>query len=163
VSESFSQQFCMIAPMTFLGTYRGTRIRSCLVEVTDGMLTIVAAPDRVLYHRPVEGLEIAAPPILAKIGTGVALRLDGQLVSVNFDTVFAGRKANAARSRGILARVLFYAGYFCGVYGFGGIRVGRRLTRELTAALLAEGATRQRTWVPSDYSPPSAKAPGGSP
>lgn len=150
----------MVAPMTFLGTYQGVKIRSCLVEVADGVLTIVAAPDNVLCHWSIAGLEIASPPILAKIGTGVALRFGDQLISVNFDTVVTGRKANAARSKGMLARVLFFVGYACGAgvaYGIGGIRVGRQLAREFTAALLAEGAIRQSAWIPSDYVPPSQR------
>jgi hypothetical protein len=54
---------------------------------------------QVVAQAPVQGLEIVTPPVYRKIGTGVVVRIDGQLYSIEFDTVYQAEKLAATNVR----------------------------------------------------------------
>lgn len=144
MSEAFSQQFCTVMPVSEKGLVAGSRITPCLVTVDDGELTITAAPATLIARVPVSGLEICTPALMRKIGTGTAVRIEGAMVGVTFDMVYARQKAHAAREKGgpafaarLARRMVSVATFADGRHGF---RHGRQLARDFKVALLGAGA-----------------------
>lgn len=144
MSEAFSQQFCTVVPVSERGLVAGSRVTPCLVKVDDGELAIIAAPATLIARVPVSGLEVCTPALMRKIGTGTAVRIEGAMVGVTFDMVYARQKAHAARQDGgpafaarLATRMVSIATFADARHGF---RHGRQLARDFKAALLAAGA-----------------------
>lgn len=139
MSEAFSQKYAVVAKTTAGGrVISGPKVPGCLVRVDLGVLT-VSRGTQVVAQAPVQGLEIVTPPMYRKIGTGVVVSINSQLLSIEFDTVYQAEKL-AAMKPGI--------GRFLKA-GFGlsnitdapkGMRLGREITKSFLAALLAGGA-----------------------
>jgi hypothetical protein len=131
VAVTFSQQFCSLARCGAGGrVVTSRRARNCLVQVADGKLVIVMAPSVLLASVPAPMVEILTPPALRKIGTSVVLWLGGldgaPLFAVEFDTVYRRmRRLSGVRDITALPQAM---------------RLGRKLAREFTTALLTAGA-----------------------
>jgi hypothetical protein len=130
----FSQQYCTLMPCQAGGIVSaGRRILSCLVEIVNGQLFLIHAPDILVGRSPVPAVEIGdPPPWAAKVGTSAFVYVGGQLWEIDFSRV--GR-AELKRSGP--------AGRLLASYGGGSIKSvkrARELSREFVAALLREGA-----------------------
>ncbi len=144
MSEAFSQQFCTIAPVSQSGLVAGSQVSPCLVTVAGADLTIIASPATLIARVPVAGLEICTPALMRKIGTGAAVRIEGAMVGVTFDMVYARQKHHDAKQKGGPASAHF-AMRVVSIVTFAdarhAVRHGRQLARDFKAALLAAGAT----------------------
>jgi hypothetical protein len=134
----FSQQYCTVMPCQAGGfAAAGQRILSCLVEIVNGQLFLVHAPDVLIARAPLSAVEIGEPPPwAAKLGTATFVYIGGQLCEIDFGRV--GR-AELKRSGP--------AGRLLAAYGGGSIKSikrARELNREFIATLLREGATDGR-------------------
>jgi hypothetical protein len=141
-AETFSQQFCSLAPCGAGGRIStGARMHNCLVQVRDGELTLIQAPETLVAKVPAAAVEIVTPATLRKIGTAVILNLDGRLLAVEFDGVYRRQRAQANGRKPSLGTVV------ARVFSLGDItslrkslRLGRELSSEFTTALVAAGA-----------------------
>jgi hypothetical protein len=139
VGETFAQELCSVAPCRAGGwviTGAG-RIAPCTVRVSEGELAIVHPSGKLLLKRPASELEITSP-VLRRFAF-VILRVDGELLAVEFDFVYRRKKLLGSRQRGILRAVqaVFLASSITYIPA---LRLGRRLAAEFAAALLAAGA-----------------------
>lgn len=145
MTETFSQQFCTLAPCGAGGRIlTGARMPNCLVEVADSELTLIQAPATLVAKTPVAAVRIVTPPALRKVGTGVILNLDGKLLAVEFDRVYRRqlgygkpRKSTAVK----IARNFFSLNDITTLPK--SMRLARALTRDFTAALVAAGAVAE--------------------
>lgn len=155
MAETFSQEFCSIAPCGAGGRIiTGPRLRNCLVQVANGELTLIQAPSTLVANTPVAGVEIVTPPMLRKVGTGVILRLDRNLLAIEFDMVYRNQQAYARRAAGRQTSPL--AGILRRMFRLSDVtslrkamRLARQLARDFTTALLAAGATDKAGTVAS--------------
>lgn len=140
MSEAFSQDFCSVVPVGLGGRIiAGQRIAPCLVRIDLGVLTIARMRGgEAVAQVPVAGLEIATPPMLRKVGTSAVLRIDGELLAVEFDTVYTRRKAAGSSGIGGVLRRGFSISAVTDAPK--ALKLGRELTRTFTTALLAIGA-----------------------
>jgi hypothetical protein len=139
VGETFAQELCSVAPCRVGGwviTGAG-RIAPCTLRVSEGELTIVHPPGRLLLERPASELEITSP-VLRKFAS-VILQVDGELLAVEFDFVYRRKMLLRSRQHGILRAIqaVFIASTITYIPA---MRLGRRLAAEFAAALLAAGA-----------------------
>jgi hypothetical protein len=143
VGETFAEEFCSLAPCRASGwvIIGSGRLAPCLVRVADGELTIVHQRALVL-RAPASDLEIVSP-VLRRLAQIVILRVNGELVAVEFDFVYRRRKFFSSRQRGILRAVqaVFLASSITYIPA---VRLGHRLAAEFTAALLAAGALGEK-------------------
>jgi hypothetical protein len=118
------------------------RVMPCLVRVADGELTIVAQRGRLVLQRPASELEILSP-VLMRLARVVILRVNGDVLAVEFNFVYQREKFFASRQRGILrvAQAVFLASAITYIPA---MRLGHRLAAEFTAALLAAGAREKK-------------------
>jgi hypothetical protein len=145
MTAAFSQMFCSLAPCGVGGrVVTGQRMRNCLVQVADGELTLIQAPSTLVAKTPAAAVEIVTPRTLRKVGTGVILLLDGKLLAVEFDIVYRLQQEYARKPRSGAAALI---GALRQVFSVSDItslpksmRLGRQLTSEFIAALLAAGA-----------------------
>jgi hypothetical protein len=142
VAATFSQQFCSLAPCGAGGRIvAGARMRNCLVQVSDGELTLIQAPATLVAKVPAASVEIVTPATLRKIGTAVVLKLDGRLLAVEFDGVYRRQRAHANDRKPSLGTVVARAFSLSDITSLRkSMRLGRELSGEFTAALLASGA-----------------------
>jgi len=153
MARTFSQMFCSLAPCGAGGRIvTGQRMQNCLVQVADGELTLIQAPSTLVARMPAAAVEIVTPRTLRKVGTGVILLLDGRLLAVEFDMVYRRQQEYASKpTSGVAA----FIGALKRAFGVRDItsfpkamRLGRQLTSDFTAALLASGAI-DRTATPT--------------
>jgi hypothetical protein len=139
VSETFSQKYAVVAETTAGGrVISGPKIPGCLVRIDLGVLK-VSRGAQVVAQAPVAGLEIVTPSMYRKIGTGVVVRIDDQLYSIEFDTVYQAEKLAATKpGAGRFLKAAFGTGNIAAVPK--GMRLGKEITKTFLAALLAEGA-----------------------
>jgi hypothetical protein len=142
MAETFSQQFCSLAPCGAGGRITtGARMRNCLVQVSDAELTLVQAPATLVAKVPAASVEIVTPATLRKIGTAVVLKLDGRLLAVEFDGVYRGQRAAVNGLKPTLGTVIARAFSLSDITSLGkSFRLGRELSSEFTTALVAAGA-----------------------
>lgn len=142
MTETFSQQFCSLAPCGAGGRVTtGARMHNCLVQVQDGELTLIQAPATLVAKVPVASVEIVTPPTLRRIGTAVVLRLDGRLLAVEFDGVYRRQRARANGRKPTLGALVARAFSLGDVTSLRkSMRLGRELSSDFTTALVAAGA-----------------------
>jgi hypothetical protein len=145
MAETFSQQFCSVAPCGVGGkVITGRRLQNCLVQVADGELALIQAPATLIARAPAANIRIVTPTAIRKIGTGVILQVGGDLLAVEFDGVYRRQQShakNAAKPRSPFTTVLRQIISVSDITGVpNAMRLGRELTRECIAALLAAGA-----------------------
>lgn len=142
MAETFSQQFCSLAPCGAGGRITtGARMRNCLVQVRDGELTLIQAPATLVAKVPAAAVEIVTPATLRKIGTAVILKLDSRLLAVEFDGVYRRQQAHASDRKPTLGTVVARAFSLRDITSLRkSMRLGRELSSEFTAALMAAGA-----------------------
>lgn len=141
-AESFSQQFCSLAPCGAGGRVTtGARMRNCLVQVSDGELTVIQAPATLVAKVPAASVEIVTPPALRKIGTAVILKLDGKMLAVEFDAVYRRQRARANGRKRSLGSAVARTFSLRDIASLGkSMRFARELSGKFTAALAAAGA-----------------------
>lgn len=139
MGETFAQELCSVAPCRAGGwVISGAgRIAPCTVRVSDGELTIVHPPGKLLLERPASELGITSP--VSRRFAFVILQVDGELLAVEFDFVYRRKKLRGSRQHGILRtlQAVFLASSLTYIPA---MRLGRRLAAEFAAALLAAGA-----------------------
>jgi hypothetical protein len=142
VAETFSQQFCSLAPCGAGGRITtGARMHNCLVQVGDGELTLIQAPATLVAKVPAAAVEIVTPAALRKIGTAVIVKLDDRLLAVEFDGVYRRQRANANDRKPTLGTYLARAFSLSDITSLRkSLRLGRELSGEFTTALVAAGA-----------------------
>jgi hypothetical protein len=142
MAETCSQQFCSLAPCGAGGRITaGARMRNCLVQVSDGELTLIQAPATLVAKVPAAAVEIVTPAALRKIGTAVVLRLDGKLLAVEFDGVYRSQQAPANGRKPTLGSVVARAFSLSDITSLRkSLRLARELSSQFTAALVAVGA-----------------------
>lgn len=139
MSEAFSQDFCSVVPVGLGGRIiAGNRIEHCVVRIDLGVLTIARMKGGAAVAQvSTTGLEIVTPPMLKKVGMCAVLRIDGDLLAVEFGTVYTRRKAAGRRGiGGVLSQLLISPITDAPKT----MKLGRELTRNFVAALLAAGA-----------------------
>ena len=142
MTETFSQQYCTVAPCGAGGRIvTGAKMFNCLAQIEDGELTLIQAPATLIAKAPVSAIQIVTPAALRKIGTGVILKLDDKLISVAFDLVYrrqqeAGQPQASTGAR--IAKSFFSFGDITSAPK--AIRLAKELTRDFTTALTAAGA-----------------------
>ena len=137
MSETFAQEFCSVARCRAGGWVIAGRVAPCLVRVADAELTAQVRGSLVL-RLPASELEIVSP-VLRRLAQVVILRVNGGLLAVEFNFVYQRKKILSSRQRGIL-RALQAVFLASSITYLPARRLGRRLTAEFTAALLAAGA-----------------------
>ncbi|HEV3382551.1 MAG TPA: hypothetical protein VG142_16420 [Trebonia sp.] len=159
MSEAFSQKYALVAKTTAGGrVISGPKIPGCLVRIELGVLTVSHGP-QVVTQAAVQGLEIVTPPMYRKIGTGVVVRIDGQLWSIEFDTVYQAEKLAATKPGvGRFLKAAFAAENIAAVPK--GMHLGKEITKTFLAALLAEGAVDKTGAASLRAVPDSPVAPG---
>jgi hypothetical protein len=130
----FSQQYCTVMPCQAGGlAASGRRILSCLVEIVNGQLFLIQAPDILVGRSPVPAVEIRdPPPWAARLGTATFVYIGGQLCEIDFSRVGRAELKRPGPAGRLLAS-----------YGGGSVKSvkrARELSREFIAALLREGA-----------------------
>jgi hypothetical protein len=157
MTATFSQMFCSLAPCGAGGRIvTGQRMHNCLVQVADGELTLIQAPSTVVAKMPAAAIEIVTPRTLRKVGTGVILLLDGGLLAVEFDVVYRRQQEYARKppsGAAALIRALRRTFNVSDITNLPrAMRLGRQLTSEFSAALVAAGAA-DRTATPTAIPP----------
>jgi len=142
MTETFSQQFCSLAPCGAGGRVTtGARMHNCLVQVRDGELTLLQAPATLVAKVPAASVEIVTPPTQRRIGTAVVLSLDGRLLAVEFDGVYRRQRAPANGRKATLGTAVARAFSLSDITSLRkSIRLGRELSSDFTAALMGAGA-----------------------
>ena len=142
MAGTFSQQFCSLAPCGAGGRVTtGARMHNCLVEVRDGELSLIQAPATLVTKVPAAAVEIVTPATLRRIGTAVVVKLDGRLLAVEFDGVYRRQRAHAHGRKPSLGTVVARAFSLSDITSLRkSIRLGRELSSDFTAALVAAGA-----------------------
>jgi hypothetical protein len=131
---AFWQQFCTVTQVTAGGNLNIRPRRAVFgVQVADGQLFVIEAPAVPVFRIPVSAVKIAAPGSRREIGAGSFLRIDGQLWSVQFGSVYQAEAARAGKHR--VLRAFFRAGA-----PGKSIRRGREINQRFVAALLDAGA-----------------------
>jgi hypothetical protein len=114
---------------------------NCLVQVRDGELTLIQAPETLVAKVPAAAVEIVTPPTLRKVGTAVILNLDGRLLAVEFDGVYRREQAHASDRKPSLGTVVARVFSLSDITSLRkSLRLGRELSSEFTTALVAAGA-----------------------
>ena len=134
----FSQAYCAVARTTSGGNIKvGAGYYPCTVEVTSHAVSLAAGTLRI-DHAPPAAVRIITPGWQRRVGAGTIIAMNGEQWSIDFGKVYQQERIEAGK-RGFL-RTLFSTGA-----PRKSLRRARELNEAFTAALLAAGATDERT------------------
>lgn len=145
MTKAFSQQFCTLAPCGAGGRIlAGARMPDCLVEVTDGELTLIQAPATLVARTPAAAVRIVTPSAVRKIGTAVILKLNAKLLAVEFDMVYRRQQEHGKPGTSTAAKVARNLLSLSDITSAPkAMRLARELARDFTAALVTAGAVAE--------------------